>query len=93
MSTKKKRSVKTKSLFEKEPLVPVKDETSDENLSSELNEPRWSVVTFDESAANHLTYAAAVQKMAEFEAAGLSGLCIVTDETAARIRKNDNNEQ
>ena len=52
---------------------------------SELNEPRWSVVSFEICVANNLTYAQAEQKLKELEAAKVSGLCIITDEAAARI--------
>lgn len=58
-----------------------------EDFSSELNEPRWSVISFEICAAKSLTYAEAEQKMKELEEANVSGLCIVTDETAERISK------
>lgn len=56
-----------------------------ENSVSELREAVWSVVSFDKSEANNLTYAEAEQKMRELLEQKVSGLCIVTDETAARI--------
>ena len=56
-----------------------------EDFSSELTEPRWSVVSFETCMAKNLTYTEAEQKLQELEAAKVSGLCIVTDETAARI--------
>lgn len=52
---------------------------------SELDEPIWSVVSFDRCEASGLTYAAAAQKMAELDAGKVSGLCVVTDEAASRI--------
>ena len=58
-----------------------------EDFASELNEPRWSVVSFENCVANNLTYVQAEQKLKELEAADFSGLCIVTDEAAARISK------
>ena len=58
-----------------------------EDFSSELNKPRWSVISFETCAAKNLTYAEAEQKMSELEQAKVSGLCIVTDETAERISK------
>ncbi len=60
-------------------------EDSDENLKSELDAPVWSVITFDECAASGLTYAQAAERLEKLEAEKVSGLCIVTDETAARI--------
>lgn len=53
---------------------------------SELEMPRWSVVSFDACEASGLTYAAAVNLLAEREAAGVYGLCIITDEAASRVR-------
>lgn len=56
-----------------------------ERAVSELDRPRWSVVSFDACEASGLTYDAAVKLMAEKEAASVYGLCIVTDETAERV--------
>jgi hypothetical protein len=53
--------------------------------SSELRAPTWSVVSFEKCEAGGLTYADAEQKLSELEAQKVSGLCIVTDEVAARI--------
>ncbi len=55
------------------------------DFSSEVNEPRWSVVSFEKCAAKNLTYAAAVEKLKQLAAEKVSGLCIITDEAAARI--------
>lgn len=60
-------------------------EDSGENLPSELDAPVWSVITFEECAANGLTYADAVEKLEKLKAEKVSGLCIVTDEACARI--------
>jgi len=56
-----------------------------EDFSSELNEPRWSVISFETCVAKNLTYPEAEQKLNELKQADVSGLCIVTDETAERI--------
>ncbi len=58
---------------------------SGENPSSELAEPRWSVVTFESRAASGLTYDQAVQKLDELRAENKFGLCIITDEAAERV--------
>jgi len=58
---------------------------SGSEATSELNEPRWSVVTFESCAASNLTYAAAAENIKNLQAKKISGLCIVTDETARRI--------
>lgn len=56
-----------------------------EEFPPELQERRWSVISFSESEASSLTYAEAEQKMKELEAQKVSGLCIVTDEVALRL--------
>jgi hypothetical protein len=58
-----------------------------EGFPSELHEPCWSVISFAKIEASSLTYAQAEQKIKELEAQKVSGLCIVTDETAARMGK------
>ena len=54
--------------------------------SCDLDEPRWSVVSFSEVEAGGLTYAQAVRLIAELEAAGEPGLCIITDDAARKAR-------
>ncbi|HMS39504.1 MAG TPA: hypothetical protein PKE69_04705 [Pyrinomonadaceae bacterium] len=58
-----------------------------ETESAELREMRWSVISFVKTEADNLTYAQAEQKLAELETQKVSGLCIVTNETAARVSK------
>lgn len=60
-------------------------EDSGENIRSELDAPIWSLITFDRCAASSLTYADAAERLKKLEAEKVSGLCIVTDEAAARI--------
>ena len=52
---------------------------------SELDLPEWSVVSFDACEGSGLTYHDAAKLMAEKEAAGVYGLCIITDEAASRV--------
>lgn len=66
-------------------MVAVFDEAK-----SELEMPIWSVITFDEIAASNLTYAGAAERLEKLKAEKVSGLCVVTDETAARMRKSEN---
>ena len=54
-------------------------------VASELDKRVWSVITFDSRAASGLTYAQAAEKLEKLKAEKVSGLCIVTDEAAARI--------
>lgn len=62
-------------------------DASGANSIGELNEPRWSVVSFESRAAGSLTYEQAAEKLAELAAEKVSGLCIITDEAAERIVK------
>ena len=62
-------------------------EAAVEEFSSELTEPRWSVISFEKSEASGLTYAEAEQKRIQLEAENVVGLCIVTDEAAERISR------
>ncbi len=62
-------------------------ENADSNieLSSELNELHWAVITFAGVAARSLTYAEALKQLENHDTQKVSGLCIVTDEAAARV--------
>jgi hypothetical protein len=51
----------------------------------DLDEPRWSVVSFDQTEAGGLTYRQAALLQNELELNYVTGLCIVTDEAAKRI--------
>lgn len=53
---------------------------------SELDEPRWSVISFEKTEAAGLYYKQAAELVATLDSRGVAGLCIVTDEAAARIR-------
>ena len=52
---------------------------------SELDQPAWSVISFEKCEASGLTYPQAMNKLAELESQKASGLCIVTDEAARRV--------
>ena len=58
--------------------------TSDDHWS-ELLEPRWSVISFEKCEASRLIYNDALGKMRELEKNGIPGLCIVTEEAAAKL--------
>jgi hypothetical protein len=53
--------------------------------ASELEAPFWAVVSFKKKEASGLTYAQAAETMTTLDAAGVSGLCIVTDLAAERV--------
>ena len=69
---------------ENKKITPAVKAVSDD-FSGELNEPRWSVVSFEKIKVRNMTYHEAARKLKEFAADGISGLCIVTDEAASRI--------
>ncbi len=54
-------------------------------IPSELNKPRWSVVSFEKYLAKNLTYNEAIKKINRLKKQNVSGLCIITDEAAERI--------
>lgn len=54
---------------------------------SELEEPRWAVLSFDKVEGGNLRYPEAVRLLSELDAKGIAGLCIVTDQTAARLAR------
>jgi hypothetical protein len=56
-----------------------------EDFSSELNEPSWSVITYKSVAVSHLTYQEAQQWAEDLKKQGVSGICVITDEAAARV--------
>ncbi len=60
-----------------EPTVP--------ELKSELDEPGWSVVSFDQIEAEGLTYRQAAELIHLLDSHGTSGLCVITDNAAARM--------
>lgn len=53
-------------------------------VASELDEPQWSVVSFDKREAGGLTYRQAAELMAVLDKYGTHGLCIITDEATKR---------
>jgi hypothetical protein len=60
---------------------------SSEAVSSELGLSQWSIVTFEGVAVSGLYYEEALKWLERLDKQKISGLCIVTDEAAARISK------
>ncbi len=58
-----------------------------EMFLSELAALCWSVVSFEKCEASNLTYEQAEGKMRELTALKVSGLCIITDESAGRLER------
>ena len=64
-----------------------KDAPKDVNQkSSELRESRWAVISFDKVIAADLAYDAATKVLQENLAKKVVGLCIITNEAAARMK-------
>jgi hypothetical protein len=55
-------------------------------ILSELDQPRWSVVSFERREASELSYRQAAALMKDLDSRGVAGLCIITDEAADRIK-------
>lgn len=66
-------------------MTEATEQRTNVTVRSELDLPQWSVVSFDAREGSGLTYAAAAKLLAEREAAGVYGLCIITDEAASRV--------
>lgn len=58
-----------------------------ESTPCELDQPLWSVVSFDQREAGGLTYSQAVHLMSELDANEVRGLCVVTDAAATRVSR------
>jgi hypothetical protein len=75
------------------PISPGDESVSSENAeteedsANELELPRWSIVTFEGIAMSGLSYEEARKWLEKLNEQNISGLCIVTDESAARISK------
>jgi hypothetical protein len=55
------------------------------SVECDLDDPRWSVVSFEGRQAGGLKYSQASELLNELDAVGIAGLCIITDDAAARI--------
>lgn len=85
MKTKDKKD-QTEETVQENNAAPAEDSV-EENYSSELNKPMWSVVSFEKVVQDGLTYDEALQKMQELIEQKTSGLCIITDSAAQNIIK------
>ncbi len=65
---------------------PEPESRTDDAVLTELGLRIWSVIGFEGCIANGLTYDEAVEELAKHSDSRQSGLCIVTDDAAARIR-------
>jgi hypothetical protein len=65
--------------------MPKSKQGSEATTDSELSAARWALISFERCEASGLTYEQAARKRAELEKQKITGLCIVTDEAAARV--------
>jgi len=61
--------------------------TANKQALNELEQPIWSVISFDRHEARGLTYDEALGKLQSLDREHVPGLCIVTDEAAGRTHK------
>lgn len=81
---KKKKSEETSQIDEN-----AQSEALNIESQSELRQPLWSVVSFEQCVAKNLTYIEAERKILELEKQKVSGLCLVTDAVAERIARRE----
>lgn len=65
---------------------PLFDDVFPAAIESELERSMWSVVSFNQRQAGGLTYKQASDLLSELDAYNISGLCIITDDAAARLQ-------
>lgn len=66
-------------------VVPAVEQVADENTLCELDEPRWSVISFEKRVGKNLKYPDAAAMLEKLASEKVSGLCIVTDEAAEKM--------
>ncbi len=66
----------------------IRDEAEVEIFTDELQKPRWAVISAEDCAAVSLTYHEAIILLKQLEEYEVSGLCIVTNESAGRMLQN-----
>ena len=57
-----------------------------QSTASELDQPIWSVISFECVEASSLNYAGASKLISELDNRGVAGLCIVTNDVAERVK-------
>ena len=67
-------------------VAPADAVQNDERFPSELSETRWSVITYETVAASGLSYPEAADLAAKLKSERVSGICIITDDAAERIK-------
>ena len=85
METEKDENQTSENLTAAQEDAPAENVNLTDSFSSELAQPIWSVVSFEEVAVTGLNYDDAVEWVKKLKAQNISGLCIVTDEAARRV--------
>lgn len=57
-----------------------------QSTASELDEQVWSVISFEQIEGSNLNYVEASKLISELDSRGIAGLCIVSDNAAARVK-------
>ena len=84
---RKPEPVKRNNVFEMRSISePIFDDVLPSSIESELEKSMWSVVSFDQRQAGGLTYRQAADLLSQLDAYDIPGLCIITDEAAARLK-------
>jgi hypothetical protein len=75
-----------KNVFQMKPLgEAIFEDPVPNEIGSELEKPIWSVASPAAREAGGMTYRQASDLLEALEASDMNGLCIVTDEAAARL--------
>ncbi len=84
---RKPEPAKRNNVFEMRSISePIFDDVLPSAIESELEKSMWSVVSFDQRQAGGLTYRQAADLLSQLDAYDIPGLCIITDEAAARLK-------
>ena len=66
-------------------MIEAVQDAVETDVAAELAQSRWAVISFDKVEGGNLAYDDASRLLADLDAKGVSGLCIVTDHVAARL--------
>lgn len=84
---KKREAVDGQDTFFDSRDVVLDDETeSRPAVTCDLDEPQWSVISFDKIEAGGMSYHQAVKLLTALNITGIAGLCIVTDAAAGKLK-------
>lgn len=76
---------KTDSPNPTKPSARKKAQVNETEVLSELDQPCWSVISFESRVGKNLSYAEARVLLEKLTGEKVSGLCIITDQAAERL--------